>query len=254
VASAEETLDELYGVDLDQFVPTRKRLAKELKDAGDKDAAEVVAAARKPTVAAFVLNQLARQERKQIDLLLDAGHRLGEAQAALLSGGKQASFESARKVEQSAVAALTRAARSLLDEHGGMSQHTLAQVTESLRAAAVSADGRQLLATGRFVTAYEGGVGFEALAELAPATTKKPSRPKPRDPEKIREAQAALRSAKQRQGRLEQQLATAEQRQGKLADELGKATARAEELRAKLDDATASTAEAETKLRHAQQQ
>ena len=32
----DEALDELYGVDPDEFVAERKRLARELKDAGDR--------------------------------------------------------------------------------------------------------------------------------------------------------------------------------------------------------------------------
>jgi hypothetical protein len=48
-------LDELYG-ELDEFIPTRKRLARELKGAGHKETSGVLASARKPTVAAWVLN------------------------------------------------------------------------------------------------------------------------------------------------------------------------------------------------------
>jgi hypothetical protein len=243
-------LDELYGVELDEFISTRRRLAKELKDAGDKETSAVLAAARKPTVAAWVLNQLARQERKQIDLLLDAGHRLGQGQAALLRGEGQASFDSARKAEKSALVALTRAAHSLLQQHGAMSQNTLSQVTESLRAAAVSDDGRQLLATGRFVKPFEGGGGFDVLAAIAPTPRANASpQQEARDEAKLRKAETDLRSAKQRQRRLEQQLATAEQRREKLSGELDKAAARAEELRASVKDAAAATAEAERKLR-----
>ena len=250
VEYAEAMLDELYGVELGEFIPTRKRLAKELKDAGEKDASAVLATVRKPTVAAWVLNQLARRERKQVDLLLDAGHRLGRAQAALLRGEGQASFDSARQAEQSALVALTKAARSLLQQQGALSQNTLNQIAESLRAAAVSEDGRQLLATGRFVKPFEGSGGFEALAAIAPAQRADESpQQKARAEETLRQAQTDLRSAKRRQRRLEQQLATAEQRHEKLVAELGKATARAEELRASIKDAAAETAEAERKLR-----
>jgi hypothetical protein len=250
VEHAEEMLDELYGVGLGEFIPARKRLARELKDAGDREASAVLAAARKPTVAAWVLNQLARHERKQVDLLLDAGHRLGQAQAALLRGEGQGAFDAARKAEQSALAALTKAARSLLQQQGAVSQTTLDQITESLRAAAISDDGRQLLATGRFVKPFEGSGGFAALAAIAPTP---PARESPqneaRDRAKVREAQADLRAARQRQRRLEQQLTAAEDRRDKLAGQLDEAAARAAQLRTDLDDAAAATAEAERKLR-----
>ena len=46
----DEALDELYGVGPDEFVAERKRLARELKDAGDRAAADAVWKTRKPTV------------------------------------------------------------------------------------------------------------------------------------------------------------------------------------------------------------
>ena len=55
--TVEDALDDLYGAPLEDFVAERKRLAKKL--AGDE--AKDFAKARKPNVAAWVLNQLARR-------------------------------------------------------------------------------------------------------------------------------------------------------------------------------------------------
>ena len=85
----DEAIDELYGASLDEFVAERTRLAKELRDAGNREEAQAVAKLRKPNVAAWVLNQLARRNRREIDLLLDAGHRLREAQAGAMAGQEQ---------------------------------------------------------------------------------------------------------------------------------------------------------------------
>src|SRR6266508_46216 len=86
----EQATDELYAADLDAFVGERARLAKALREAGQTEESQAFAKLRKPTVAAWVLNQLARRNRREVDLLLDAGHRLREAQAGALSGAERA--------------------------------------------------------------------------------------------------------------------------------------------------------------------
>ncbi len=55
------TIDELYGVPLEDFVAARDELAKELIAAGDGDEAKRVKSLRKPTVTAWTLNRLARE-------------------------------------------------------------------------------------------------------------------------------------------------------------------------------------------------
>ena len=145
--SLDEALDELYAASLDEFVAERKRLAKQL----DGHDAKTVAALRKPNVAAWALNQLSRRNRRDVDLLLDAGHRLRQAQAGVLRGEERQSFEQARRTESDALKRLTAAAESLLRaERGSTSSAVLSQVNEGLRAAAISEDGRELLARGRF--------------------------------------------------------------------------------------------------------
>src|SRR4051812_17139068 len=54
-------IDELYTVDPSEFVARRNALAKELRAAGDRDAAAEVSKLRRPTVVAAALNQLARR-------------------------------------------------------------------------------------------------------------------------------------------------------------------------------------------------
>jgi len=51
----EQALDELYSTDPSEFTKKRDALAKELKKAGNKDAAAALAARRKPTQIAYVL-------------------------------------------------------------------------------------------------------------------------------------------------------------------------------------------------------
>lgn len=229
----DDAIDELYGVELDTFVAERARLVKKLKDDGAKDDAAQLAKLRKPTVFAWTLNQLARRERRDVDLLLDAGHRLREAQAGMLrDGGDRVEFERAREIERDALRRLERAAARLL---GGSSSSVLPQVSSTLRTAAISEEGRQLLATGRFTVPLESD-GFDSLAGLAPAARgKSPARKSAA--EKQREAKAALRRAAERLRKLEDLARQAEQHAEKLERESAKARRDAEKAREAVDEA-----------------
>jgi hypothetical protein len=204
----DEALDELYGAPLDEFVAERKRLAQKL---GGGEAKEL-ATLKKPNVAAWVLNQLARRERRDVDLLLDAGHRLRQAQAGVLRGGEKESFEDARRKESDALKRLTKAAERLLrDARGTASASALTQVNETLRAAAVTEEGRELLARGRFTQPLRAS-GFEAYAGIdvpkRPPTRKdkpKPA-PKPKPNPRIRELEEELRAAERHAERLRAEL------------------------------------------------
>jgi len=229
--TVEEALDDLYGAPLEDFVAERKRLANKL----ERDEAKAFAKARKPNVAAWVLNQLARRERRDVDLLLDAGHRLRQAQAGVLRGSEKSTFDDARRKESDALKRLTKAAERLLrDTRGTVGAGVLAQINEGLRAAAISEEGRELLARGRFVEPPQ-STGFDAFAGIdVPAASPKPksrAAPKKRNTQELREAAAALRD-------LERQLHVAERDAKKaraaadaLAEEVAAAERRLRELR-----------------------
>jgi hypothetical protein len=200
----DEAIDQLYGVEPGDFVRERGRLAKELKAEGRTEEAAEVAQLRKPTVAAWAVNQLARQQRRDVDLLLDAGHRLRQAQAGVLRGKDKEEFDRARATERDAVRRLTRAADELL---GGTSASTLTQIGDTLRAAAISEEGRELLARGRFAAPLS-GAGFDALGGLAPAEPVRRRERKAVDTsaakrEARKAAQEALRAARKRLRELE---------------------------------------------------
>ena len=246
----EQAADELYGADLDEFVSERSRLAKELRDNGRRDDAQALAAFRKPSLPAWVLNQLARRNRRDVDLLLDAGHHLLEAQAKVLSGAEHDSFERARTTEREALDRLTRDAEELLREQGGASAGTINQIRESLNVAAISEDGRELLARGRFVKPM-GAQGFDVVAQLASTESRGPLPwPKPAvDREAERQAKAALRDAKKQRRAAERDAREAEREAERRRAEADDAARRAEEARAKAEAAVRRVEELETQLR-----
>jgi len=194
----DDALNELYDAAPEEFVAERKRLAKQLKADGHEADAGHVAKLRKPTVAAWALNRLARDHRRDIDLLLDSGHRLRAAQARVLRGEAREMFEQAQRTERETIGRLVRGADQLLGERGGASATVLEQVAASLHAAAVSEQGREILAAGQFTEPLT-LEGFDAVAGLAPPPSKRAAKPKPsRSTEELKQARAELADARKR--------------------------------------------------------
>jgi hypothetical protein len=249
---AEQALDELYAAAPEDFVSERKRIAKALGESGLDEDARQLAKLRKPSVAAWALNQLSRQSRRDVDLLLDAGHRLREAQAGILGGAERETFEQARKAERDAVSRLTAEAEELLRTRGTASASSLNQIGESLRAAAISPEGRELLARGRFTQPLQ-TQGFDLVADLGLSAQQeaRPARARAAELDEQRKAKEALREAKERLRTREQEARTAEREAERLKSEADKARRKADEARAKVEAAAADVEEAETSVRRA---
>jgi hypothetical protein len=217
---------------------------------------------RKPTVSAWAINQLARRERRDVDLLLDAGHRLREAQQGVLAGKDRTTLDEARETEREALSSLRDTAGSILAEAGSGGDPALNRVMQTLQASAVSAEGRELLARGRFTGDLE-ATGFELLAPLTEGTRKRAAAPKktparPQAPprsqqrERLEAARGRLREARASARAAEQQLREAEREVGKARRELTKAETLVEKKEAAAADAQRAVAQAEQELRKAE--
>jgi hypothetical protein len=103
---------ELYQGPLDEFVNARNRLARRLRGEGDREAATAVAGLRKPSLGAWVVDQLAAQAPDLVRDLLAAAADTREAQRP---GGSEALREAGARV------------RALLDEAGRRARDILEQ-------------------------------------------------------------------------------------------------------------------------------
>lgn len=81
--SLDDDLDDLYGVAPEQFTARRKELAAAAKKRGDANDAKAIAAARKPTAAAWVVNQLVRADPSAPTRLSDLSEGLRAAHAEM---------------------------------------------------------------------------------------------------------------------------------------------------------------------------
>jgi hypothetical protein len=73
---------ELYGLDLDAFTAERNRRARELR-ASDRELADAVSALPRPSAAAWLVDQLVREEPAAVGAALSLGPMLRAAQTAL---------------------------------------------------------------------------------------------------------------------------------------------------------------------------
>jgi hypothetical protein len=230
-----DEIDELYEAPLDEFTALRNSLAKRTGDAGIKQL-------KKPSVAAWAVNQLARRREVDLQRLLRAGDALEAAQKEVVRGGDQRPFERARTDERDAVRRLRSAAAELLRAAGHpASDQTLERVAKTLHAGAATDEGRRMLREGRLSEELE-PQGFDALAALtgtsAPRRRRRPKTVEPTAAARRRaaEARAAADEARREADEAAVALAAAEQEVERARRSSERAAAKAERLEAKARD------------------
>lgn len=177
---AAEPGDELFDLPPDEFVAARDALAKRLKADGDKDASSAVKVLRRPTVAAWAVNQIARSTagRKDIAALLQVGDRLRDAHDALLEGKGDGAVREATAERRKLVAKLTKAAVATLGT-GGESQHDA--INHTFDAAVADPEAGLAVRAGRLSRELEAPAGFGGglifgADPAAPARSTRPRR------------------------------------------------------------------------------
>jgi hypothetical protein len=177
-----EMEDRLYGADLDEFVKERTAAAKDLRERGERGEAAAVAKLPKPSVAAWIVNQLARAEAGPTGKLLEAGARLRDVQ---LGAGSASDLRAAADAQEAALRSLMRSAERIAAGRGSATPATLDRVRETLHAAALDAELAEQVRRGVLVR-EERAVGFpmglaipEERRRPAPKAKPKPA-PKPR--------------------------------------------------------------------------
>src|SRR5690348_11159809 len=122
-------VDALFKLSLEEFTTARNALAARLKKEGHQTEASETKALVKPSVSAWVVNQIYWRHRGLFDRLIEAGDRLRRAQGQLTSDSARESVN----VRREAVAALTSIAEGLLrGGHYNSSREVLRRVTSTL--------------------------------------------------------------------------------------------------------------------------
>ncbi|MFF3178741.1 hypothetical protein [Rhodococcus pyridinivorans] len=154
--------DALYGLDPGDFVAARSEFAAQAREAGDRELTAAIGRLRKPTVAAWMVNLLARERADELAALLDIGSALRTAQRRLSGSEMRKLSEQRRRV----VAALERDAGRLAADRGRtVSESALREVGRTLNAALSDPDIGEQVRQGRLDAIVESD-GFGDLSAM----------------------------------------------------------------------------------------
>jgi hypothetical protein len=170
-AEADEA-DALYAVPPAQFVAARDEAVRAAKARGDAQAARRLAALRRPTTSAFLVNLLYRHQREAVEGLLELGEQLTEASRQL--SGPQLQQLSAQRA-QVVQALVTGARRLAADAEVAVNATTAYEVQSTLSAALADPAVAEQVRSGRLLhPASYAGFGPEPDAEGAPPAAAAP--------------------------------------------------------------------------------
>jgi len=153
--------DELYSADPGEFTDRRKALADAARAAGDAAAAKRIAALRKPTRAAWVVNQLARTDPDAPGRLAELAAALREAEQAK-DGPRLRELSAARGPLVDSLTAQALAAAGVADPPSGLRE----EVTETLTSAIGDPEVAAGFAAGTLTRAAQwAGFGLASFGE-----------------------------------------------------------------------------------------
>jgi hypothetical protein len=245
--------DDLYGLPLERFVAERTALAKALRKDGEREQANAVASLRKPSVAAWAVNQLVRTRAREVESLFAAGDALERGQSDLLAGrGDARALREVVTREREAVDALTDLARGLLSSGGHeLTTTTLERVSQSLHAAALDEDARAQVKAGcltrelRHVGLGQGGLVGQAGPVAGRAKAESAGRERAEEMKAARRAESDARRALER---AEHEMQAAQTRRDEAAESLRRADDALTEAREAAERATREHDRADQRL------
>ena len=214
---------DLYGLPLEEFTKERDALARELRQGGDKRAADEVKALRKPPVSAWMVNQLARRHPQELRALVKAGEGLRKAQRSAVGGGGPEALRDATRAHRHRLDELTSFARNELNADG----QTLQRAVQTLRSASIDKEASKALLEGTLTEDVE-QAGFGQVLTAVPAGGfRRKARPKAKAEPKERKTPKAPPKPKRDPNAA---------RRARLEEQLEKARARVRELEARLEE------------------
>jgi hypothetical protein len=243
-----EHVDAVHAVALADFVAERTARARTLRSDGHREEAALLAKVRKPTVAAWSVNQVARRHRDEVAELIEAGRALQQAQARAAGGRGADGLRSATRRVRELAADLADHAARVLAEVGAAAQHRT-EAEQTLFAAATDPELHDTLRRGVFDRGVE-AAGFgtvPAVAVVAPQPHEADDAPEPpRDTE--REVEAARRALEDRRAALRRAIVHQQRRVDRDVERAAELGARADDLLTRARDAAAVAADGQEEL------
>lgn len=264
-AVAAELLDELYGVPPERFTARRKELVTEARKRGDTDAAAAISAARRPTMAAWALNSLVRNDPTARTRLAAHADALREAHAAMDGPRiRELTVVQRKLIGELALAAFS--AVGMTDPTGGLRD----DVTDTLQAVIADPDVASRFGYLTKAERWSGFGDFGAVSEVLTSTRRAAAAPAPaaevpaEEPEPevdltplraeveaaraahaaavdvVAERKAAVATARRRYEQLLEKLAAVQRELDSAAGELDDGERTAETAAVRLDEASAA--------------
>ena len=225
-----DDLGDLYALPLEEFTAARNDLAARMREGGDRDEAARIGKLKRPTVAAWAVNQLARQEMEDLERLFDLRAELEAAAAA-------PDLRRLAQERRGLLSHLAERARAILKDGGHpTSSSTIDKISQTLMAGDTEEDRRQILQgtlSKELAPAGVGAFGTTAI-EVEGDDTEEPG---PKVDPKVARLENELQEAAEESERLERialDAETAARAARQAADDARKAE---ERIRARLDKA-----------------
>jgi hypothetical protein len=160
-------VDALFQLPLVEFTAARNALAARLKKAGHADEADQVKSLAKPSVSAWVVNQLYWRHRKAFDRLIATGEKFRTTQASQIAG-KSADLRAPLEARRASLSELSKLAAAVLRDAGhNPTPDTMRRITLTLEALSTYGTLADAPPAGRLTDDVD-PPGFETLAALVP--------------------------------------------------------------------------------------
>ena len=171
----DSAVGELYGLHPDEFLPARKGLAAKAKADKETGLAKAIESIRKPTAAAWAINQLVRARPDDMERLVELASGLHEAQEKM----DGAAMKTLGRERTKLIDELVRATAEVAKEGGGsLSMPVANQVRETFVAALATTAAAEAVGSGQLTRALSyAGFGDVDLSEAtaAPAPARRPA-------------------------------------------------------------------------------
>jgi hypothetical protein len=239
----ETVIDELYAGDPEEFIGLRDAQIKAAKARGETATARQLSALRKPSISAWLANQLVRAVPDDLEALLAVGAGLRDAQAGLRGDELRALSQQRRQ----AVNALVRRARQVAVELGRpVSEQVARDVERTLEAALSDPAAAEQLTAGRLTTPLVPTADFGSARPQLHVVRDRPSTPGRRGstpPDAAAKARAAKAATELREARVaaaaaERDVAAYTAEQAALESKADELETRAAQVRRQIDELT----------------
>lgn len=156
-------IDGLFTLPPEEFTAARNALVRKLRAEERRELATSVGRLRRPTAAAWAVNETVRTRRELVDRLLEAGADVRRAQRRALSGVRRTDMREATRQRRACIDEATAAAIDILDAHGVAADSHRADIAATFDAASADEEAAEVVLAARLSQALPVASGFASL-------------------------------------------------------------------------------------------